>query len=534
MNNLIIQAAKRFANRIAIVDHFPTVHNNKTITYQELFRQSTIAKEHLKKLGLKKNDKVCLFGEKTSDYCAIQLGIWRLGGCVVTLLPSYPPKELEYYVQDSECQFVIATDVHKAAQCVVNYKSHHAKSNQVHVVSPKQLLFATHHHEHTLHEWEDAEHDRVNKDEDAASLIYTSGSTSQPKGVVTTHGALKAMVNGMIKSWEWTENDHILHFLPLHHVHGAVNKLLTPLSVGAKVEFVDFDSKHILERLDNPDSEKRPTVFMGVPTIYAKLIEQWEEDDRPHLKNLPNLRLFVCGSAPLPVHLFQRFQEISKQPILERYGMTEIGMALSNPLSPTSGRLPGYVGLPMPGVEVKIVDLDVDPEGGRKLEANTPGDLLVRGDSVFSTYWGKAAPFTKSEFTKDGFFKTGDVAIYDSNVNSYKIVGRKSVDIIKSGGYKISALEIERTLLECKEIDECAVLGVPDPVWGETVATIVVPRIQVGNESKVTEKYVQDFARENMANYKVPRQVLIMKSIPKNAMGKVNKKQLRSMFLKHT
>jgi len=230
MNTLLLQAAKQHASRIAIVE------GSKSTTYRDLFRKSSLVKANLKRLGLQKGDRVCLFGEKTADYAAIQWGIWRLGGIAVTLLPAYPAKELEYYVTDSGSKFLIATDL-KKAEAVVKLADQSQENNNVRIVveTPAKLLL-----EYTATTMmpklvtEDDQEDEQVSQEDVASLIYTSGSTSQPKGVVTTHGALEAMIKGMIMAWEWTESDHILHFLPLHHIHGGINKLLTPLCVGAK------------------------------------------------------------------------------------------------------------------------------------------------------------------------------------------------------------------------------------------------------------------------------------------------------------
>lgn len=524
----MMNAARRHASRTAIVEatHSHSHHHQQTsYTYADLLRKSSVAKANLQRLGVKKGDRVCVFGEKTADYTAIHWGLWRLGAAPVTLLPSYPAKELEYYVMDADAKLVVASDSHKAEEIVTCTPGHHLK-NKVKIQTPKQLLNSTNPSDFT----DSADHDVHVSSADMACLVYTSGSTSHPKGVVTTHGAMHAMIDGMVKAWEWTENDHILHFLPLHHIHGFVNKLWTPLSVGAKVEFVDFEPEQCLRRLNSDDETQHPTVFMGVPTIYAKLVERWEKDGQPDLEHLAKLRLFVCGSAPLPVQLFDKFQRIAKEPILERWGMTELGMGLGNPIRPLENRHAGHVGLPFPGIEVKIADLDADPEGKVLLGADKQGDLLVRGESVFKTYWGKAAKLTAAEFTKDGFFKTGDVALFDSALNSYKIVGRKSVDIIKSGGYKISALEVERAILECPDVDEVAVLGIPDDVWGEAVVAIVVPKKNSG--VKVDEQFIKEFTAKHLVKYKIPRHVLVMDAIPKNAMGKFNKKTLKHLFSK--
>jgi malonyl-CoA/methylmalonyl-CoA synthetase len=232
-----------------------------------------------------------------------------------------------------------------------------------------------------------------------------------------------------------------LHFLPLHHVHGAFNMLLTPLAVGARVDFCAFEPLAVWERLcGGGGAGETPTVFMGVPTAYSKLLECF---DPARHSGARRLRLFVCGSAPLPAPLFERFEAATTHRILERWGMTEVGMGLSNPYEPASRRLPGFVGLPMPGVQARL-ELD---DGGPP-PAGEPGNLLVRGPQVFSRYWGRDPEQTRrEEFREGGWFRTGDVALYDPALDSYKIVGRASVDIIKVAGYKVSAVDVERELL---------------------------------------------------------------------------------------
>lgn len=507
------QAVEKHPSRLAIRDL------TGEYNYEQLFHASQKVARHLRtEYALSKGDRVCLLGEKTFEYAAVQLGIWSLGGISLTLLPTYPANELKYFVQDAAAKLVVASDVLKTQDVLSMLHD----SDLPRHCTPSSLIgrnpFAS----------SEPIIQTSLSEEDAAGLVYTSGSTGAPKGVVTTHGACASMIDGMIHAWGWQPTDSILHFLPLHHVHGWVNKLLTPLCVGASVEFTDFHARTVLDRLNSESSS--PSVFMGVPTIYAKLVEQWEspEMNRPRLKNLEtNVRLFVCGSAPLPVHLFETFSQLSQQRILERYGMTEIGMALSNPLVPQEKRIPGFVGTPMPCTQVKIVNLDSE-EPRKELPPGEPGDLLVKGKSVFKEYWGRGSRATReSEFTQDGYFKTGDIAVFDEQEESYKIVGRKSVDIIKSGGYKLSALEIERMVLINPKVQECQVVGVPDEIWGESVVAIVVLK---NPQQGMTLEELTEFAQQHVASYKIPKRLVVMDEIPKNAMGKVNKKSLKQQL----
>lgn len=291
-------------------------------------------------------------------------------------------------------------------------------------------------------------------------------------------------------------------------------------------------------------NNERPTIFMAVPTIYSKLIELYEEKfaDNSKMKDYIKLicsskmRLMVSGSAPLPEPVFQKWKSITGHQLLERYGMTEIGMALSNPLK--GERRPGHVGFPLPGVRVRIAELktsangsktyyDIIAEGNHKAtkvepgKAGMQGELMVRGPNVFQRYWNKPDA-TDKEFTKDGWFKTGDIAQF--NKGYYKILGRSSADIIKSGGHKISALQVETELLSHPEILDCAIVGLDDPVWGQRVAAVLVQKTKGNLKEDELKIWCKDHAA--IASYAIPSVWKIIDTMPRNAMGKVNKKEL--------
>eukprot|EP01126_Amoeba_proteus_P030923 TRINITY_DN3045_c0_g2_i8.p1 TRINITY_DN3045_c0_g2~~TRINITY_DN3045_c0_g2_i8.p1 ORF type:complete len:292 (-),score=57.96 TRINITY_DN3045_c0_g2_i8:119-994(-) len=271
----------------------------------------------------------------------------------------------------------------------------------------------------------------------------------------------------------------------------------------------------------------RLTVFMAVPTVYAKLIQTYEgfpeETQKEVYVKAKQLRLMVSGSAALPEPVADRWQSITGHRLLERYGMTEIGMALSNPLSPVEDRIPGYVGKPLPGVQTKIIPNSEAEESQN--DRFVIGELFVKGPQIFKGYYN-LPEVTKKAFDADGWFETGDVVRFDREREIYKIEGRHSVDILKSGGYKISALDIERELLSLPNlISEVAVIGVPDPVWGQIICAIVVAREDVdGNQ-------INELLLNKLASYKIPRKYAFVKSIPRNAMGKVNKKDLLKWWL---
>ncbi|KAF0720464.1 Aste57867_290 [Aphanomyces stellatus] len=344
-----------------------------------------------------------------------------------------------------------------------------------------------------------------------AMLLYTSGTTGVPKGVLATHDSLLAQVEDVANAWELKSSDRLLHFLPLHHTHGIVNNLLAPLARGATVECLTGSSpSEIWAKLS--DEANPVTVLMAVPSIYMLLLEAYEQMDAAFQARakagLKNLRVAISGSMACPVSILERWKELSDgQTLLERYGMTECGMALGNPLH--GERHIGYVGQPFPSIQARI----------------STGELQVRGPTLFKEYW-KRPMETQKEWTDDGWFKTGDIAEYNAELASYRILGRASVDIIKSAGYKISALEVEQAVLSHPDVLECAVYGVPDETWGQVVTAVCRTR----DPAKPLSPPLADFLADKVAKYKSPRKVHVVDAIPKNAMGKVNKKQLPALL----
>lgn len=433
------------------------------------------------------------------EYAAVQWGIWLAGGVAVPLCPSHPLPEIEHIIRDTKAEIVVTHPDFESplrslarglkVRFLLTSEATKAKKGPV----PEVTL------------------DR------RAMILYTSGTTSKPKGVVTTHRNILAQITSLIDAWEWTPDDHVLHVLPLHHTHGIVNVLLCALWAGATCEMLPrFDGETVWSRFVHSDL----TLFMAVPTIYVKLIAVWENATREEQQVLSNacakMRLMVSGSAALPAAVFERWKTISGHTLLERYGMTEIGMALSNPLH--RERRPGFVGVPLPGVEVRLVD-----ESAHTIrDEGKPGEIQVRGLNVFWEYMGK--PETTARAFRDGWFSTGDEAVMEKGY--YRILGRRSVDIIKTGGDKVSAIEIEEVLRTNPAIKECAVIGVKDQEWGERVCAAVIrwPDHSLSLES------LRDWAKERLAKPKVPAQLLLLDELPRNIMGKVNKPELRKLF----
>ncbi|HLM66188.1 MAG TPA: AMP-binding protein, partial [Longimicrobium sp.] len=432
----IVARAVAHAGRTAVVTE------SRTLTYAELLDASArVAAALLAVRADLDGARVAFLAPPGWEYVAVQWGVWRAGGIAVPLAVSHPEAELEYVVQDADAEAVIAhADFAEVLRRV-------AERNGRRFLTTGDALSA-----------EPSPLPEVGEDR-PAMIVYTSGTTGKPKGVVTTHASLRAQVTALVEAWGWTADDRTLLVLPLHHVHGIVNVLSCALWSGALCE--------ILPRFDADDTwhaieSGRLTLFMAVPTVYRRLIVAFEEADEERrarmVEGCRRMRLMVSGSAALPVQMLERWREISGHTLLERYGMTEIGMALSNPLH--GERRPGSVGVPLPAVEARVVDDEAQP-----VEPGTPGDLEIRGPAVFREYWRR--PGATAGAFRDGWFRTGDVAVVEDGY--HRLLGRRSVDIIKTGGFKVSALEIEEVLREHPAIAECAVVGIEDEEWGERV-----------------------------------------------------------------
>jgi malonyl-CoA/methylmalonyl-CoA synthetase len=333
---------------------------------------------------------------------------------------------------------------------------------------------------------------------------------------VTTHGNIEAQITSLVTAWEWAAADRTLLVLPLHHIHGIINVLCSALWAGAACEIMPrFDAELVWDRLASGEL----TVFTAVPTMYHRLIASWDAAppavQRARSEGARGMRLMMSGSAALPVHMLERWLEITGHTLLERYGMTEIGMALSNPLH--GQRRAGTVGVPLPGVSIRLVD-----EQGGTVQPGTPGEVQVKGPGVFLEYWNR--PEETRDAFRDGWFRTGDMAVVDRD--AYRLLGRMSVDIIKSGGYKVSALDIEEVLRDHPAIAECAVVGVPDDMWGERVCVAIEPRPNL----TLDVEGLQIWARTRLAPYKIPRTLCCVDSLPRNAMGKVVKPDVARLF----
>ncbi|KAL2612345.1 hypothetical protein R1flu_024037 [Riccia fluitans] len=463
-------------------------------------------------------------------FVAAVWGAWLQGCVVVPLCLSFPEAELMHVVENAKISLILVTEENRK---IVERLA--AKTSAELVILPRiETLHGKGEYATELrHKVRLDIESRVStpSDDTAALIIYTSGTTGKPKGVVHTHSGLGAQLRLISEAWACDSQDRFLHCLPLHHVHGFINALTTPLYVGAVVDFLPkFSTNGVWHSwrkcypVDAEASECPITVFTGVPTMYVRLLQGYANMD-PQLQKASahaakQLRLMLCASSALPETVLDEWESVTGHRLVERYGMTEFGMGLSNPLH--GEKKAGFVGKPLPGIEIKVDETISDVEG--------VGELLFKSPSMFREYW-RQPQATKDSFTEDGYFKTGDTVRIDED-GYVKILGRTSVDILMVGGFKLSALEIEAVLLQHPVIAECAVFAIPDNDYGEVPCAVIVPSVAYAATGRKTLSLIelQSWASERLAPYKIPKKLIALESMPRNAMGKVNKKELRKTF----
>lgn len=514
------------AKRIALIDS-----TGGKQTYEQLLHRSVSLAHVLKSKNIKEPTIAC-FQKANSNYVVTMLATWMIGKRFLPLCTTHPEAELKYFIDDSRAGAIV-------------FSSHDTCSKHSYGALP-QLGVPLIDSSSSTSPMEGGNSDvdyQVPDFNSDALILYTSGTTGRPKGVVHSHHGVTSMVDGLVQSWEYSQNDHILHFLPLHHLHGVLNKLLCMVYVGGCVEFLSSAHAGDIWKRLAADGQPSVSLFMAVPTIYARMIEFAQDaaksgdvEKKAIVESAlaavrRDTRLMACGSAALPDNVMTTWYKLTGQVLLERYGMTEGGMLLSNAYLPISSRTPGHVGTPLPHVTVRLVDDSEKEIAGSHSAASAqsgtsdePGELRVKGPTVFREYLNRPEAYNET-FDSNGWFKTGDIAVRKEN-GMYAILGRNSTDIIKCKGYKLSALEVERELLAMEIVKEVAVIGRPHPMDGETVVAIVVVHSDKTRSDDQCTAQLKEFLKTKLAHYKLPSRYIYVESLPRNALGKVGKKTL--------
>jgi malonyl-CoA/methylmalonyl-CoA synthetase len=450
-------------------------------TFGELEIRSNQLAWLLEERGLRKGDRLCVYLRNRSEFIDLYLACLKIGAIFVPVNILYRERELSHIVTDVEPKAIVIAEPLRVSCPVWDVGELSEASRSLPLTRPPR---------------------DINGDT-PAMIVYTSGTTGAAKGAVLSHNNLAANTLALITLWQITASDRFLLTLPLFHVHG--------LGLGVHLWLVSGCRMRLLERLDPATAEQgflefRPTLFFGVPTMYVRL-NQMKPGAATEIGR--SMRLFVSGSAPLPVQVLEEFRSLFGQTILERYGMSETLINMSNPY--VGERRPGTVGLPVAGVSIRLFDNE-----GRQVKDGEVGQVYVRGANVFKEYW-RNGEATERAF-RDGYFRTGDLAVRSPD-GYYELRGRAS-DLIISGGYNIYPREIEEFLQLQPEISEAAVVGAPDPVWGEVPVAYVV-RTQPFDPADIQAR-----CKASLASFKMPRSIHVVEQLPRNAMGKVAKKEL--------
>ncbi|PWT99727.1 MAG: hypothetical protein C5B51_26590 [Terriglobia bacterium] len=450
----------------------------QTYTFGEIDASSNRLSQLLARRGLKPGDRLCIYLANCIEMIDLYLACVKLGVIFVPINILYRDREITHILNDAEPLAVVSD-----ASLVPAVPAWHPAE-----LSAEAQAMSD-------------ERPRVFLDGDApAGIIYTSGTTGTSKGAVLTHNNFAANAVNLVACWQITSADRFLLALPLFHVHGLGNGVHCWLLSGCRMRLLErFERQNAAETF----LDFRPTLFFGVPTIYVRLLDFPEEQAREIGRFV---RLFVSGSAPLPAQVLEEFRAKFGHTILERYGMSETLMNISNPY--TAERRPGSVGLPLPGVSVRLLN-----EAGDAVAPGETGELYLKGPNVFGGYWRRPEA-TQASF-RDGYFKTGDLAVREPD-GYYTLCGRRS-DLIISGGFNIYPREIEEFLQEQDEVAEAAVIGVPDRVRGEAPVAYVVLARAIEPES------LEERCRAKLASFKVPREFIAVEQLPRNAMGKIQK-----------
>ena len=469
---------------------FLLLPGERSITFGQLLAEAARITLWLARSGVKAGDRVVVQLEKSPAAVMLYLGCLRSGAVFVPLNTAYTANEVAYFLADADPALVVAGAETMAATVPFDGRRE--------ILGPN-LAEAP---------WRDLAPSAVAapvEPHDPAAILYTSGTTGRSKGAVLTHQNLSSNMLVLHEAWRWQDGDVLLHALPIYHAHGLFVALHGALLNGSPIIFHEkFEAAAVIADLP------RATIFMGVPTFYTRLLGESALDRSA----CSSMRVFISGSAPLLNSTFSEFRERTGHEILERYGMTEAIMVTSNPYG--GPRRPGTVGFALPGVDIRI-----RTEDGREVGANEPGLLELKGPNLFSGYWRNPEK-TATEHTADGYFISGDVAARDAD-GFISIVGRNK-DLIISGGFNVYPKEIELVVDALPGIEESAVIGVPHPDFGEAVVAVVV----ANPGAMIDPAQIRAQTGALLAAFKRPKAVIIVRELPRNALGKVQKAALRT------
>jgi len=466
------------------------------LSYTQLFAEADRLAAGFRARGVRKGDRVAFFLSNRSEFVTAYLAVIRLGAVMVPVNLAYRRREIAHMLADAGPRLLLTEKAHVA---VLDELADEEKRDLEAVLLAEDLAG-----------WTDDPSGFVPplvEEADLAMILYTSGTTGRSKGALITHGNVMATMTGLLTAWAWEPADSLLLTLPLFHTHGLVVGLHCALAAGATVLLRRrFDAAAAAQEL----LQGAASLFFGVPTMYVRLVEELKKvSDRA---SLARMRLFCSGSAPLAPETFEAFRDLTGHTILERYGMTETGMNLSNPY--VGERVPGSVGTPLPGVSARIVDAQ-----GMDVIQGNEGELLVRGSNVFSGYW-QAPEKTAESFVHDDlgrrWFRTGDLARQDPATGAFTLLGRRT-ELIISGGFNIYPREIEELLASYPGVKEAAVVGRPHAEWGEVPVAFLVIESALDNDALIT------WCKTQLAAFKVPRTIHVVDALPRNALGKVQK-----------
>ncbi len=466
------------------------------LTYSELIKKTTEYAANLLSMRARPGDRVLVQVNKTPEALILYLACLRVGLVYVPLNTAYTKREVAYFVDDAEPKVIVGDlqTINSLKDLLKNKLTTRVITIDEIAVAPDSIDFPR-----TISK---------RKSTDLAVLIYTSGTTGLSKGAMLTHENLSSNAKALVESWGFSETDIILHALPIFHIHGLFVASHCPLMVGAKINWHNsFKVKNVITAF------KKSTIFMGVPTYYSRILL----DAALNIDSCKSIRLFISGSAPLIEEIHKNFLQRTGKVILERYGMSEAGIITSNPLK--GERRVGTVGLAIDKYQIRVIGNDQKIVSNGKI-----GSIQIRGRSLFDGYW-KMPEKTKIEFTKDRWFRTGDLGSVDES-GYLTIVGREK-DMIICGGYNVYPKEIEQLIQRNSKVAEVAVVGVPHQDFGE----VVVAAIVLKKGKSIDKDNLLAFLEKNLANFKTPKVIFVVPNFPKNAMGKVQKNRIRDQLV---